>query len=133
MFSPSDNNNNDSKSSGSGFKGVPGNDSAPAASPEVAKSVTPNIPSLNNNANTGIAPQNQGADNNALPAQPKEDKNHKVLKLNNQLLNLKILTMKLLNQLMKLHNKNQINNKIQHNKNLKKLKLLKNELRKNHL
>ncbi len=57
MFSPSDNNNNDSKSSGSGFKGVPGNDSAPAASPEVAKSVTPNIPSLNNNANTGIAPQ----------------------------------------------------------------------------
>ncbi len=74
MFSPSDNNNNDSKSSGSGFKGVPGNDSAPAASPEVAKSVTPNIPSLNNNANTGIAPQNQGADNNALPAQPKEDK-----------------------------------------------------------
>ena len=31
------------------FKGVPGNDSAPAASPGVAKSVTPNIPSLNNN------------------------------------------------------------------------------------
>lgn len=74
MFSPSDNNNDDSKSSGSGFKGVPGNESAPAASPEVAKSVTPNIPSLNNNTNAGITPQNQGADNNALPAQPKEDK-----------------------------------------------------------
>lgn len=73
MFSPNDN-NNESQSSGSGFKGVPGNESAPAASPEVAKSVTPNIPSLNNNTNAGITPQNQGADNNALPAQPKEDK-----------------------------------------------------------
>jgi len=74
MFSPSDNNNNDSKSSGSGFKGVPGDDSAQSSADD-SKSVALNIPSLDNNNNAGVGSQNQGAvNNNVVPVQSQEDK-----------------------------------------------------------